>query len=318
MAEEYEDWHEDFADLIHRETDVDWGYLEINMGEMSTPELLEAMADLGLYVNQTLALEIAERDDAVFYLRRIIQDGKYWYQGGPGDAWTPIHAIHILPLTGKDEALDLLLDTIRWRGYDLDDWLTEDVPHLLVAFGEEAIPRVKEFTRDETLEPFVRGMATESLAVLARLHPTHEEDIKSHILELVHTTQDPTFLSLAADDLAFFHDPSVLPEIKERFTRLADTSFIKWEEIEEATKGVYKDVDRWEFERHTRDPLDHFSRENIERLHKISYAEKKKEPSRPKEPIIKGKKIGRNDPCPCGSGKKFKKCCLKAGKGVAS
>jgi len=22
------------------------------------------------------------------------------------------------------------------------------------------------------------------------------------------------------------------------------------------------------------------------------------------------KKIGRNDPCPCGSGKKYKKCCL--------
>jgi len=25
--------------------------------------------------------------------------------------------------------------------------------------------------------------------------------------------------------------------------------------------------------------------------------------------IIKGEKIGRNDPCPCGSGKKYKKCC---------
>ena len=25
--------------------------------------------------------------------------------------------------------------------------------------------------------------------------------------------------------------------------------------------------------------------------------------------IRKGKKIGRNDPCPCGSGKKYKKCC---------
>ncbi|MCG8572964.1 MAG: SEC-C domain-containing protein, partial [Spirochaetes bacterium] len=23
-----------------------------------------------------------------------------------------------------------------------------------------------------------------------------------------------------------------------------------------------------------------------------------------------GKKIGRNSPCPCGSGKKYKKCCL--------
>lgn len=27
--------------------------------------------------------------------------------------------------------------------------------------------------------------------------------------------------------------------------------------------------------------------------------------------ILKGRKIGRNDPCPCGSGKKYKKCCLK-------
>ena len=25
--------------------------------------------------------------------------------------------------------------------------------------------------------------------------------------------------------------------------------------------------------------------------------------------IVKGEKVGRNDPCPCGSGKKYKKCC---------
>ena len=27
--------------------------------------------------------------------------------------------------------------------------------------------------------------------------------------------------------------------------------------------------------------------------------------------VVKGEKIGRNDPCPCGSGKKYKKCCGK-------
>jgi SEC-C motif-containing protein len=27
------------------------------------------------------------------------------------------------------------------------------------------------------------------------------------------------------------------------------------------------------------------------------------------DPVKRGPKIGRNDPCPCGSGKKFKKCC---------
>jgi preprotein translocase subunit SecA len=29
------------------------------------------------------------------------------------------------------------------------------------------------------------------------------------------------------------------------------------------------------------------------------------------QPRSVGEKIGRNDPCPCGSGKKYKKCCGK-------
>jgi preprotein translocase subunit SecA len=32
------------------------------------------------------------------------------------------------------------------------------------------------------------------------------------------------------------------------------------------------------------------------------------------KPIVnKGAKVGRNDPCPCGSGKKYKKCCGAVG-----
>ena len=29
-----------------------------------------------------------------------------------------------------------------------------------------------------------------------------------------------------------------------------------------------------------------------------------------KAPVRKEKKAGPNDPCPCGSGKKYKKCCM--------
>ncbi len=32
-----------------------------------------------------------------------------------------------------------------------------------------------------------------------------------------------------------------------------------------------------------------------------------------RQPIRRGRKIGRNDPCPCGSGKKYKKCCGRPG-----
>lgn len=41
-----------------------------------------------------------------------------------------------------------------------------------------------------------------------------------------------------------------------------------------------------------------------EEKRKALYLEQKKSGT-----IVKGKKIGRNDPCPCGSGKKYKKCC---------
>ena len=38
-------------------------------------------------------------------------------------------------------------------------------------------------------------------------------------------------------------------------------------------------------------------------------------PYEPMEPFVREKeKVGRNDPCPCGSGKKFKRCCM--GKGI--
>jgi uncharacterized protein YecA (UPF0149 family) len=51
--------------------------------------------------------------------------------------------------------------------------------------------------------------------------------------------------------------------------------------------------------------LEHFSRERISYLKKISYPEK--------ENLGKNTqtKIDRNDPCPCGSEKKYKKCCME-------
>jgi preprotein translocase subunit SecA len=32
-------------------------------------------------------------------------------------------------------------------------------------------------------------------------------------------------------------------------------------------------------------------------------------PQKPSTVVREGDKVGRNDPCPCGSGKKYKKCC---------
>lgn len=48
---------------------------------------------------------------------------------------------------------------------------------------------------------------------------------------------------------------------------------------------------------------DQFTPEQLEQLRAMYYR-------RPKQMVRKHAKIGRNDPCPCGSGKKFKNCCI--------
>lgn len=70
------------------------------------------------------------------------------------------------------------------------------------------------------------------------------------------------------------------------------------------------------------------ARETIETINKISIVEMASPPAQAKQPHIalnysssktpvqksqksEGQKVGRNDPCPCGSGKKYKKCCMK-------
>ena len=42
--------------------------------------------------------------------------------------------------------------------------------------------------------------------------------------------------------------------------------------------------------------------------YKFPYPGKKKKSGKKRK--RKGKKVGRNSPCPCGSGKKYKKCCM--------
>lgn len=52
-------------------------------------------------------------------------------------------------------------------------------------------------------------------------------------------------------------------------------------------------------------------REDVERqaVAKITATSSGGDDSTKKEPVRKAKKVGPNDPCPCGSGKKYKKCC---------
>lgn len=87
-------------------------------------------------------------------------------------------------------------------------------------------------------------------------------------------------------------------------------SFNMFEELinsiqEDATKAVFS------VRAEKKEKYDALVREESEeKVKNISTNENGNQPAK-KQPVSVGKKVGRNEPCPCGSGKKYKQCCGK-------
>lgn len=77
----------------------------------------------------------------------------------------------------------------------------------------------------------------------------------------------------------------------------------------EARKAIPGE-EAWKYQPNVGDTEDKEYKKSLEWLVKhSSKKDLKRMFEEPKEPYVRDVKIGRNDPCPCGSGKKYKKCC---------
>ena len=85
--------------------------------------------------------------------------------------------------------------------------------------------------------------------------------------------------------------------------------FLYWKEQKLSLIHIWKREDtvtRQESVQITNATLANSTIENVSRDNKT----KKQAPSLGHIPVVnQGPKVGRNDPCPCGSGKKYKNCC---------
>ena len=118
---------------------------------------------------------------------------------------------------------------------------------------------------------------------------------------------DSDFIGLAICDALKIREPALLPDIK----KLLDLGYVGT-----GICGTFKEVERDMYG----PDRDYYKKEllNIyDRYNQIinTWAGYNGDDYNTKyskdEPYRADAKIGRNDPCPCGSGKKYKKCCLK-------
>lgn len=278
---------ERFADIK-----IPYSVIEDQMIEKEPEYLVELLIESGLNVDKKLSEEIKNKKEAIPLLIDILKTNKYWQKGEEGDAWAPLHALHLLSAMKAQEALPIILDILRYRPDDLGDWLTEEMGSILANFGEAAIPSLKEFIIDSRNDEYARGAATSALVVIYIREGKQNQELlrwfKGYLDYLIE--KEDEFTTMFADDLLELKDPEIKGKIKAAFDRkLIDKNMFTLDDLE------FFEEERELF--HDKDPMNHFNRENINYLMEVNYPE-----------LVK---VGRNKPCPCGSGKKYKLCCGK-------
>lgn len=240
--------------------------------ETSTEDLIKELIDSELIVGPKLARAISERPDAVSHLITIIEDDRYYEEGGAGDGWTPIHAGFLLGSIRTQEALDALFYLLREREDDLGEWITEDFISILANFGPEYLEALKTCVSDQTIGPRSRSTAAAALALIAHKYPEIWSPVVEFFKKLLKNETDEMFLTFIAGPLVEMKDKSLLNDIKTLIKEdRIDKFYISEEDIENAFNAPEEETQNNYYDR---DPLEHFSPEELASLWETFYEDK--------------------------------------------
>ncbi|MEO7035863.1 MAG: SEC-C metal-binding domain-containing protein [Polyangiaceae bacterium] len=253
----------------------------------SSLELFEVLRSNG----ETLADELRERilalgADAALPLIALLEDEELAREDAPGDGWPPIHAVDLLVDLRAEAAIGPMLAALR-RG-ELEEVLTNRI-----------VVRVSELGAS-VLEP--------ALAELSSPRDRDHENALSEVLSQLGVADERIWRAivrsfenkpgLGAGFLANYGDPRALPLLEGNIYAIElPQQNTMWSfdlrELVDAYEQIGGELPEG-LANHVSDLLAH-----EEALARLSAA----------TPAV-STKVGRNEACPCGSGKKYKRCCL--------
>lgn len=275
----------------------------------SIQSLISKMIGSGGNVSvETAGSILRRRDEALPYLIDIVKSDRHWRSSGV-EAWAPISAMHLLALIGGGEALDAVVYATYKYCEEMGDWLTEDLPSILAYFGADAYGALLSMVNDGTLEPFARNSAARALHAISRKNQNLRKQAVDAFKKAILSEEDCLARTLLVDVLIEFKDSDTLEFVRSLFARnLIDTSTLTIEEVEGVYAGEYDDILHMD----DMDPMDPFKIQKArEYVTSMDNGVIQEATASRGQQTAKRRKVGRNEPCPCGSGKKYKKCCLR-------
>lgn len=252
-----------------------------------------------------------------------------------------LHALFLLKELNATESLPVVFSALsmdeEYLEMTLGDHLTDNVWQCMFQLGINQLDTLKAFLLTPGIYTFSKTAASEALSQIALHHPEKREEIvaiyKDLFIQFAEASEDDNlidseFLGLAISETIDSRLTELLPEIKVLF----DNGYValgisgEYSEVEEELStppkfnqrkellsifeiydkvvktwsGYNEDKDFSPILKNDNKVLPHIFDQDKYDLPKSGYLSP--------EPI-KTDKIERNAPCPCGSGKKYKKCC---------
>ena len=338
LADYQLDEHEDYQCIRDSDLDTMLDALDAATSGMIAAELDRIVADLDSAGRRLPVKSIEEarehRDLMVPKLIEVLRDVTSAARAGEirkGQAH--FFAIFLLTEFRAEEAFPVILEAFSLPG-DLPrdlfgDAVTSTFARILALFAADRPELVDALIGDSRLNKFVRWEAAQCYVNLVRDQRLTRDEAVERLrqqLRQAMAEKDEDIAGAIICVLVSFAPVEALADIKEAYRLdLIDIGLVGLEDVE---SSVAQGEERIRKEKQWCSPTG--IEDVVEELkHWASFAEKPTQrrvrPPSPPRPHVKmsqrandleavpvptgSSRVGRNDPCPCGSGKKFKKCC---------
>jgi hypothetical protein len=229
---------------------------------------------------------------------------------GPPDSpvvWAPVHAWRALAAFRAEAAIAPLVELLHRADNEFDEWVNGDLPETLAQFGPVVLAPLTDYLADAAHGEWARTAAAKAISLVGETHPDMRLDCISRIAAQLDcfAAQSETLNGFLISALWDIRAVEAMPVIERAFAS---------GRVDESIVGDVEDV-QIEFglktqREHPRKPnrITELSA-NLRAAELLESAEANRDFEPAPIPYLAPPKVGRNEPCPCGSGKKFKKCC---------
>ena len=308
-------------------------------------EEIKLLYSHGLYIgkdnlDKILALP---RETLILDLEKVLQDCmsryeyfKSWLKTNGWDEETMSFAIHAMYLLGElrtGQSLDVVLQIFRqgeeFLAFWFSDFITDNLWEPLYNIAGNQTEKLKGFVLEPNWFTFIRSEVSNTLSQIAYHHPERRDEVICWYKDVFQffikckiedNVIDSDTIALMISDVIHLNADSLTPEIE----KLYELGYVSIG-ISGDLQSVLKDLKAQPEYDHKNELLNIYDRYNKITTTWAGYTDDDDDEIMYDDfddyedipemlPVRKEPKIGRNDPCPCGSGKKYKKCCMNKDK----